>query len=190
SGTHDAGAAILRRSPQALETIIATDTPGPDGGQFRSFGQPAVNTGGDLAFLGAFQPNTGGTRGFFLRTSDGGLRQLVGIGDLSPLGGKFSSFEARAALNRGQVLAFTGDVSGGSASTGVFLASATTLHVPELSIKLSGTKRGDRIQLRVRLDPGVLSDGVDLSKDPVSVAIADQKGELWSQLIAGKAFRN
>lgn len=189
-GTHDAGSAILRRTDQRIEEIVATGTTGPEGGRFRSFGQPTTNTGGDVAFLGAFQPDTGGTRGFFLRTSEGTLQQFVAVGDLTPVGGRFTSFDARSALSRGRVLAFTGDVSGGTASTGVFLASPTVLHVPELSIKLSGSRRGDSINLRLKLDPGVLSDGIELARDPIAVTIADAQGELWSQQVPGRSLRH
>ncbi|MFN8542641.1 MAG: choice-of-anchor tandem repeat NxxGxxAF-containing protein [Candidatus Binatia bacterium] len=189
SDTRDVGPALLRRSDARLELLAARGTSGPVGGKLRSFGQPAVNTAGDVTFLASFLPDSGGTRGFLLRSTDGTMRPIVSIGDTSPLGGTFTAFGARAALGTNGTLAFTADVSGAAAPLGLFLASPTTLRVPELTLRLSGGRRRDRLRLRLALEPGVSSDGVDAGREAIVVTLADATGALWEQRIPGDALR-
>lgn len=187
----DLGPAIMRRTAAGLEMLIARNMRGPAGGSFRSLGPPIMSSAGHIAFRGSFTAGTGGTPGFFL-LADGALSPFLQVGEASPLGGRFASYGARAGLNAHDELVFIGGVARGSARTGVFLASPTTLtaHTLGLAVRTGRKRHRDRVRLDVTLHLGINSNGVDPLHEPVNVALANGKGEvLWSVTVPKGAMR-
>ncbi len=172
------GPAILRHATSQLASVIAQDMPGPAGGTFRTLGQPAINGLGHLAFRGSFLPLTGGTPGLFLETQDG-IEPYLAIGEATALKGRIAQISSRPALNSDGDMAFTAAVSGGTARSGIFLASRTSLEVQSLAVRL-GRRGRDRVKLRLLLRTGRTSTGLDPTHEAVTVSLADAKGSLWS----------
>jgi hypothetical protein len=180
------GPAILQRGAGGLAVVAARDMPGPIAGLFRTVGAPAVAAGGHIAFRGSFIPQTGGTGGLFLAT-EAGVRPFVLVKEGTPIGGRFSSFGGRAALNAQDEVAFTASVVKGTARNGIFAAAPTTFHAERVRLRVRGTRT--KIALRMRLGLGRLSDGVKLGREPVVVSLADTRGVLWSATVPKAAIR-
>jgi hypothetical protein len=180
------GPAILQRGAGGLAVVAARDMPGPVAGLFRTVGAPSVAAGGHVAFRASFIPQSGGTAGLFLATETG-LRPVVLVKEGTPIGGRFSSFGGRAALNALDELAFTASVNKGTARNGVFAASPTTFNADRVRLRQRGTRA--KITLRLRLGLGRLSDGVKPGREPVVVSLADTGGVLWSATVPKAAVK-
>ena len=61
-GGRDLGPAILRHTGSSLGLVVARDMPGPMGGTFKGFGQPAMGGAGHVVFLGGFNPQPESSR--------------------------------------------------------------------------------------------------------------------------------
>jgi hypothetical protein len=162
--------------------------PGPVGGTFRSFTQPAINALGHVVFRGTFNPFSGGASGLFL-ASDGGLVPYLLRGELAPIGGRFGSLGSGIVLNADDDIAFTAQLSGGSARSAIFVASPTKLTARKLALRLSGGRGRDRIVLRAILQPGRVSNGVRPAKEAVVVSLGDREGSLWSATVPARQLR-
>src|SRR5262249_22923160 len=101
----------------------------------------------------------------------------------------FARFQSRAALAEGDVLAFTANLRGTNATSGVFLASPTRLDVPALTIRTPHKRHGDRIALDMTLTPGALNDGMDLASETIVISIADMTGPLFEQRLNKGALK-
>jgi len=181
------GPSILETTADGLGLVIAQDMPGPAGGTFHSLSTPAVSGTGHVVFRGSFLALTGGTGGIFIADDDG-LQPYLASGEASPVGGRFSSYGNRFALNAGDDLAFTATVSGGSAPTGIFLASRTALAVRPIQIQLTHGTRA-RLRMRLGLTLGHISDGVDTATEPVHIGVSDESGVLWSITVNADRFK-
>jgi hypothetical protein len=188
------GPAILRRTDAGIDLVVARDMPGPAGGSFRSLGSPTTNNPGHVAFRGSFLPGTGGTAGIFL-ARDGVLTPHVLVGENTPLGGQFTSFGGRIALNARDEIAFIAGVGRGRARNGLFVTSPTVLSPRLFKLRLSKNQARDRLRLRLRLELGRRSDGVLPGSEAVVVSLADTRGPLWTATASagrlkkeGKAF--
>jgi len=182
------GPAILRRTDAGIDLVAARDMPGPAGGSFRSLGSPAANSAGRVAFRGSFLPDTGGTAGIFL-ARDGRLVPHVLIGENTPIGGQFTSFGGRIALNARDEVAFIAGVGRGRARNGLFLTSPTVLSPRRFRLRLSKGQARDRLRLALRLELGRRSDGVRPDGEAVVVSLADTRGPLWSATVAAGRLR-
>ena len=118
---------IFLRSPTGQLTAVArTDDPAPGGGQFRSFGHPAMNNLGVIAFTARLDDLSEGLFHF----ASGTVTALARTGDFPLGGGTFdrfsglSSTEGPAINDAGQV-AFIAILADGR--RGVFVAEPTTL---------------------------------------------------------------
>jgi hypothetical protein len=183
--TRALGSAILRTGTAGLETVVASGQRGPSGGTFKSLGQPATNSAGHVFFRGSFDPFSGGTPGLFLQR-DAAIEQWVLRGEVAPIGGRFTAFGAQVALNAHDDIAFSASVDGGRSSNALVVASPATLVPRLLSFRLSKGAGRDRLMLRAVLRPGRMSDGVHLTKEPVTVALGDTTGNLWSATVPAK----
>lgn len=177
------GPAILQRTSAGLDLVVAQDMPGPAGGTFRNLAGPSVNSLGHVAFRASFLPFTGGTGGIFLATA-AGLEPYLSSGEATPSGGRFASFGAHSALNAHDDLAFTATISRGTSRSGIFLASRTHLEVRALDVRLGRRGTRDRIRVRLALQVGRLTDGLDPAHDPLTVSLADGRGTLWSATVS------
>ncbi len=187
-GGQGLGPAILAGPPGALELVVARDMPGPAGGIFRSLGVPSMNAAGHIAFRGSFLPQTGGTAGVFFADATG-IRPYLVVGETTPIGGRFASFNARGALNDNDEYAFIANVSRGEARNGIFVASPTTLSVRQLELALGRKRPRDRVKMKLALTPGRLSNGLAPGEEDVTVTLADTGGTLLTKTIPATAFR-
>jgi hypothetical protein len=120
--------ALYRVDDATLIELARVGQPAPDGnGRFLSFGMPALNDQGQVAFQALLTETKGGqrdTHGVFLAT-DGGLRQLARSGQPASDGnGTIFDFSFPLLNNAGQVVVvatFTGTRGGGSDDTAIFL---------------------------------------------------------------------
>ena len=183
----DLGAAILRRTQTGIGLVVARGMPGPMGGTFKGFGQPVMGDAGHVAFLGSFIPRNPATPGFFL-ASEAGIEPYVLFGEKTPVGGRFQSFGTRPVANVHDELAFIGNVAGGEARQGIFLASPTRL-AADLVVKLSGGRARDRVRLRGFLRLGRITNGVAPARDGVTLTLGDASGRvLWSSDVPASAL--
>ena len=120
-------AGIFLRSPTGqLTTVARTDDPAPGGGLFRSFGHPAMNNLGVIAFTARMDDLSEG----IFRFSNGTIAALARTGDLPLGGGTFdrffglSSTEGPVINDAGQVV-FLAILADGR--RGVFVAEPTIL---------------------------------------------------------------
>jgi hypothetical protein len=186
----DEHAAIVRGNTAFFETVVEIGDDGPAGGVFRSLGRPAVSPAGRTAFRATFEPETGGIGGFFLE-SEAGLAPFVSAGDAAPtvnsaggtVGGRFSSFNQRAALNSSDTLAFISTLSGSTLENGLFLASPSSFQVKRARIKLGTSTKADKLNLQAELDPGGLSEGLDPESVALSLTVQDSGSAVWSQVV-------
>jgi len=180
------GPAVLERNAVgALDVLAARDANGPLGGTFKSFGAPVIGATGHVLFRATFNALSGGTSGLYLE-DDAGLRPYVLRGERTSLEGRLSAFRGVPSLNANDEVAFSADVGGGEARSGLFLASPTTLDARQLGIRLSGGKRRDRLTVRAVLTLGRVSDGVQPGKEAVVVSLADTAGPLWSVTVGAR----
>jgi len=187
SSQRDLGPAILRRTGSSLDLVVARDMPGPMGGTFKGFGQPAMGDAGHVVFLGVFDPQHTATPGFFVATGKG-IEPYLQTGEKTPIGGRFQSFSSRVDANAHDEIAFLGSVGGGDARQGLFLASPTQLS-GNLVLTLSGQASG-RVGLRALLKLGRITNGVDPVHDGVTLAVGDSTGRvLWSSNVPTNALK-
>jgi len=183
----DLGPAILRRTQSGLGLVVARGMPGPMGGTFKGFGQPVMGDGGHVTFFGSFNPRNPATPGFFL-AGEAGIEPYVLVGEKTPVGGRFQSFGTRPVANGHDELAFIGNVAGGEARQGLFLASPTRL-AADLVVKLSGGRARDRVGLRGSLRLGRITNGVAPARDGVTITLGDASGRvLWSSNVPASAL--
>jgi hypothetical protein len=176
------GPAILEQTPDGLGLVVAQGMPGPAGGTFRNLAGPTLNSVGHLAFRASFLPSTGGIGGIFL-ANQAGLEPYLSVGEVSPIGGRFASFGGRASLNTHDDLAFTATITRGRSSTGVFVASRTSLGVRGFALRLPARHGRDRISSRLVLRPGRFAADHDPTREALTVSLADRRGALWSATI-------
>jgi hypothetical protein len=181
SGTH---AALVRGNTAFFEPVVEIGDEGPAGGTFRSMGRPAVSASGRSAFRATFEPNTGGVGGFFLESS-GTLTPFVSVGDAAPtqVGGRFTSFNQRAALNSNDTLAFIASLTGSDVDNGLFLASPSSFAVKKVGIKLGTSTKADKMQLTADLEPGGLSEGLDPATARLDLTVTDDGSAVWTQTV-------
>jgi hypothetical protein len=177
------GPAILRRTAAGLDLVTARDMPGPIGGNFRSLGVPSMSSSGHIAFRGSFQPLTGGIPGIYLATTADIVPYAL-VGENTPLGGQFTSFGARTAINGRDEVAFVATVGRGRVRHGLFLAAPTRLAPRRFRIRKVGRKGLGRIQLALRLRLGRVSDGVTPHDEGLGLWVADAQGIVWSTTVA------
>ena len=104
------------------------------------------------------------------------------------MGGRFQSFGTRPVANVHDELAFIGNVAGGEARQGIFLASPTRL-AADLVVKLSGGRARDRVRLRGFLRLGRITNGVAPARDGVTLTLGDASGRvLWSSDVPASAL--
>lgn len=116
----EAPSGLFRASNGTIEKVVARGEPTPSGGRFSFIGLSYSSDGhGALAFHAKIA-NADVDAGIFL-TADGSLTDVVLVGDATPLGGRFKTLSSPLAGPQGTV-AFAGQVKGGRAPSGLFLA--------------------------------------------------------------------
>jgi hypothetical protein len=110
--------------------VMAGDSaPGSAGGTFSGFpSQARINNAGEVAFFGQIAGATANSNnGIFIASLAGGIQKVVRIGDASPAGGTFTSFNQTIWLNEsGQVLFRATSQNGPVMTDGLFVGTATS----------------------------------------------------------------
>jgi hypothetical protein len=187
-----AGTAVVRSGADGTVSILAqVGGSGPQGGLVKSLSRPTMSANGHIAYRASFEAGTGGTSGFFLSTETGTTPfVVVGESDADGEGGRFSSLNPGGQLNTSDVLAFVGSASQGKSRNGIFLASPSTMtaqalsgRIKPISLKDEELKPRDTLRGRVILETSGLADGFDLTKDAVTIAVADKGTSYFSVTI-------
>ncbi len=103
-----------------LKKVVAVNDPAPGGGVLREISHMALNNADVIAFAARVE-HGGVPRALFL-TSAGVHEKVVGAGDPTSVGGRFTEFMNLAINSQGE-MAFEGRVHGGSATSGIFVGS-------------------------------------------------------------------
>ena len=120
-GTASQGVFLVYKGAFTATLLQGSAVPG--GGTFSAFDSVSLNDNGVIAFVADV---TGGTasQGIFV-INKGAVTTVALQGSPVPGGGTFSTFES-AALNNNGAIAFVADISGGTASQGLFLVNKGT----------------------------------------------------------------
>ena len=103
-----------------LKKIVAVNDPVPGGGVVREISHVTLNNGDAVAL--AARVEHGKTPRVLLLASGGVLEKVVGAGDPTSVGGRFTEFMNLAINSQGE-MAFEGRVHGGSSTSGIFVGS-------------------------------------------------------------------
>ncbi len=123
-GTVTRGIFVDAGGTQTAIALTGDAAPGA-GGTYSSFGDPSINGSGETAF---FAVVSGGSASAGMFIDSGGSQTAVAlVGDLAPGagGGTYAGFGDHS-LNASGDLAFFASISGGTVSSGIFLASGGT----------------------------------------------------------------
>ncbi|MFQ5881851.1 MAG: choice-of-anchor tandem repeat NxxGxxAF-containing protein [Candidatus Methylomirabilales bacterium] len=120
SATGGVARAIYYTEGAGLKKVVAVGEPSPGGGVLREFADVAFNDAGAVAFLGRVGQSKV-PRALFL-ASAGGLVKVLGVGEPTPVGGRFAAFINLSLNNRGE-MAFEGKIHGGRSPSGIFVGS-------------------------------------------------------------------
>jgi hypothetical protein len=102
-----------------LAKVVAQGDAAPAGGAFAGFGVPALNNAGAIAFAAVVEGRAA-PGGVFVAEGPR-VRMLVAAGEESPIGGIFSKFSERVALNDAGALAFTAVLKDATAPQAIFV---------------------------------------------------------------------
>ena len=121
---------IYQHDGSDVTAIVRTGDPAPGGGTFGIQWSPRSNSRGDVFFKANLDD---GRKGLFVAVS-GEIYLVAIVGDVAPGtgGGTFDDF-GFADLNTSRQVVFEADVTGGSASGGVFLAERPPTGAPAVS---------------------------------------------------------
>src|SRR5260370_25032458 len=100
-----------------MSKVAANGGPAAGGGSLRNLRFPALNDGGQVAFVSNFP----GGRGVFLYTG-GTITRLVRNGEPAPGGGTFSTAFTSLSLNANGIVAFVAPAGSGTNPPGIFFA--------------------------------------------------------------------
>ncbi len=114
---------LFLASEGTIEKVAARGDPAPGGGQLSYIGLSySFNRRGLVAFQAGIT-GAGASAGIFL-AGKGAVTTVVRIGDPTPVGGRFSGLSGPEISPNGTVV-FAGEVQGGRAASGLFLAIPT-----------------------------------------------------------------
>ena len=121
-GASGQGLFLINKS--TVTAVVLQGSPAPGGGTFSTFESASLNNNGAIAFVADISGGTA-SQGIFL-INKGAVTAVALQGSLAPGGGTFSAFDS-VSLNDSAVIAFVADVSGGTASQGIFLINKGTV---------------------------------------------------------------
>lgn len=102
----EASEAILASRGGVLRKVVAQGDPAPAGGAFATFGSPALNASGSVAFAAVVEGKAV-PGGIFVAGRDR-IEMVVAAGADTPIGGIFAKFSERIAFNDAGAIAFHG----------------------------------------------------------------------------------
>jgi hypothetical protein len=114
--------AILASRGGLLRKVVAQGDPAPAGGVFATFGSPALNAGGRVAFAAVVEGRAV-PGGIFVASGDR-IDMAVAAGAGTPIGGIFAKFSERIALNDSGSIAFHGILKFAPVSAAIFVVES------------------------------------------------------------------
>ena len=111
--------AILASSGGLLRKVVAQGDPAPAGGVFATFGSPALNAGGNVAFAAVVEGKAV-PGGIFVVSRDR-IEMAVAAGADTPIGGIFAKFSERIAYNDAGAIAFHGVLKFAPVAAAIFV---------------------------------------------------------------------
>lgn len=111
--------AILASRGGVLRKVVAQGDPAPAGGIFVTFGSPALNASGNVAFAAVVEGKAV-PGGIFVASRDR-IEMAVAAGAETPIGGIFAKFSERIAFNDSGAIAFHGILKFAPVGAAIFL---------------------------------------------------------------------
>ena len=156
----------LPAAPPVLQAVIASGEPSPAEGTFDRFDVEGrtvaapVNRRGDVAFFASLL-HSRAEEGMFL-ASGGRIAKLAAVGDAVPSGERIASFGENPALsiNDSAAVAFAGELTGGKATSGVFVAQNGRLTAVALSGAVAPEITGGTL---ADFEPPTINDAGDVA---------------------------
>ena len=133
-GTSSQGVFEWSKGVTSAATVQGATAPGTGGGTFASFGTPSLNKGGAIAFVADVSSGRV-SQGVFV-ANKGVISAVAVQGSPAPGGGQFSAFHD-PSMNASGDIAFVADLSGGTATQGVFLARTGSISAVALQGSLA-----------------------------------------------------
>lgn len=132
------------QEPGRFKAIARSGELAPDGGIFRAFASPVINTGGTVVFAATLTDDVA-SLALFRQTPDGQTERLIAVGD-TLFGGTVAALGTQVGLNeRGQV-AFLYRLTGGRSGIGL---ATTTGPMPTVLSPITATAGGPAFTLTV-----------------------------------------
>ena len=129
-GSFGAGAGIYAGAPGSVQLIATHGAAAPAGGNYDRFSSPALNGAGQVAFRADLSGGSS-SEGIFAGTP-GSLQAVALQGDATPAGGTFTGGFFSPVLNNSGQVAFNAGLTGGSATSGIFVGAAGSLQAAAL----------------------------------------------------------
>ena len=117
---------IYHRAAGKVTKVVAQGDPAPAGGVFAGFGPPAINNSGAVVFAAVIEGRS--VPGGIFQAQADRLKMLVGAGDESPLGGIFTKFSERIAINDAGLVAFLAVLKGTPVAAAVLALDSGRFH--------------------------------------------------------------
>src|SRR5439155_384010 len=124
------GIGVFAGAPGSVQAVARSGTAAPAGGNYSYFpAGPALNAAGQVAFLANMIGGT--TTGGLFVGAPGAVQAAALLGSAAPAGGAYSSFGG-FSLNASEKVAFYANLSGGSATSGIFVGTPGTVQAAAL----------------------------------------------------------
>lgn len=118
--------------PGAVQAVALQGAPAPSGGNYSALGNPVSNNAGQVAFASGLVGGSS-TEGVF-RGAPGSLQTVALQGTPAPAGGNYTAFFSPPVLNGAGMVAFEADLTGGTATSGIFIGTPGSMQ----SVALQG----------------------------------------------------
>jgi hypothetical protein len=168
--------AILASRGGVLRKVVAQGDPAPAGGIFATFGSPALNASGSVAFAAVVEGKSV-PGGIFVVSRDR-IEMAVAAGAETPIGGIFAKFSERIAYNDSGAIAFHGILKFAPVGAAIFVVENGR---PRAVAQLGDTAPDGGTIAHFGLWPAIDSAGAaifasSIEGGPTSVAILQADG--------------
>ena len=124
-----ANSGVFVGTPASIQAVALQGSTAPAGGSYGGFGSPVLNAAGQVAFSASL---TGGSSTVGIFAGPAGSVQAVAMrGSAPPAGGNYNGFGNPVLTGSGQV-AFEANLTGGSATRGIFVGAPGSLQAAAL----------------------------------------------------------
>jgi hypothetical protein len=175
--------AILASRGGVLRKVVAQGDPAPAGGVFATFGSPALNASGNVAFAAVVEGKAV-PGGIFVASRDR-IEMAVAAGAETPIGGIFAKFSERIAYSDAGAIAFHGILKFAPVGAAIFVVEDGR---PRAVARLGDTAPDGGTIAHFGLWPVVDSTGAaifaaSIEGGPTSVAILQANGSGLTRIV-------